>query len=161
MYRTFDQARGYWLRTPTGFRRTSAGFRDSIGHTLPLNPSNKDDWAGVERIWTGTYAYLDYRALVHYNFSNHMEFPILDLGEFDEACGDIMRLSLTISDDEELRNDRRLRTALPICKDLPVLYFNGSSSGLMTGRPSILVRGCASLIPGGRHVRWRFIIRQV
>ncbi|KAF2181685.1 hypothetical protein K469DRAFT_255430 [Zopfia rhizophila CBS 207.26] len=149
MLRIFEGTRGSYLRTP-------AGFRDSIPCLLPLNPSCKEDWAGVTRIWLGTYAFLDYRALVHYNFANNLEYP-MDLGAYEEACGDIMRLKLKINDSDELKYDHRLQTDLPICEDLPVLYFTGSSSGRSTGRPPILVRGSTSLIPGGRQVRWRFI----
>ncbi|ORY16163.1 hypothetical protein BCR34DRAFT_557821 [Clohesyomyces aquaticus] len=143
---------------------------DTIGLTIPMGFKshipyyvsrqtfrNKDDWAGITGSWVGTYAFLDYRALVHYNFANHLEYS-MDLGADQEACGDVMRLKLELSNDEDLRNDRKLITRMPSCTDLPTLYFSGSSSGRPIGRPSILVRGCASLVPGGKQVRWRFII---
>lgn len=151
MHRIFDTiCKAHRLRTPSG-------FRNSIPDMLLLDPLNRDDWAGVTRVWMGTYAFLDYRALVHYNFANHLEYH-MDLGDYEEACGDLMRLDLEIDDSEQLRKDSRLQTDLPYCKDLPKLYFSGQSSGRPSGRPYILVRGCVCLVPGGRQVRWRFII---
>ena len=83
----------------------------------------------------------------------------MDLGSYEEACGDLMKLELEISDSEELQHDPKLQTHLPYCKDLPKQYFSGSSSRGPIGRPYIMVRGCVNLVPGGREVRWRFIIR--
>ena len=151
MHRIFDSTRGSMLLTPSG-------FRNNIPHSLPLEPSHPEDWAGITKLWVGTYAFLDYRALVHYNFANNLEYP-MDLGAYEEACGDLMRLRLQISDSEDLQQDRTLQTDLPYCKDLPMLYFTGSSDGRPSGRLPILVRGSACLVPGGRQVRWRFIIR--
>ncbi|KAF2474122.1 uncharacterized protein BDR25DRAFT_280867 [Lindgomyces ingoldianus] len=150
MLRIFDTTCPAGLQTPHGFRH-------SIPFSLPSDPFVKDDWAGVTGTFVGTYAFLDYRALVHYNFANHLEYP-MDLGQYEEACGDIMRLKLKLSNAEDLRNDNRLQTKMPYCADLPTIYFTGSSNGRPIGRPSILVRGSASLVPGGRQVRWRFII---
>lgn len=134
------------------------GFSHSIPHVLPLLPRDQEDWAGVTNGWIGTYAFLDYRALVHYNFANNLEHHI-DLGLCEEACGDLMVLGLELDVSKELQHDNRLRMELPYCKDLPILYFNGYSNRGTTVRPSILVRGCVCLLPEGREVRWRFIIR--
>jgi hypothetical protein len=84
----------------------------------------------------------------------------MDLGGYEEACGDLMRLELKIDDCEDLQHDARLQTKLPYCTDLPVLYFRGTSNG-RSQRPTIAVRGSASLTTGAKHVRWRFIIRLV
>ncbi|KAF2738582.1 hypothetical protein EJ04DRAFT_509466 [Polyplosphaeria fusca] len=151
MMRIFENAKGTLYRVPKGFKH-------NIPYLLPLDPSYPDDWAGVNRSWVGTYAFLDYRALVHYNFANNLEYP-LDLGSYDEAHGDLMRLKLSLSDPNELQDDSRLQTKLPRGSDLPVLYFTGTSNGRPIRRPSINVRGFAALIPGSRQVRWRFIIR--
>jgi hypothetical protein len=151
MHRVFHNIRKvHQLGVPTG-------FRNSIPYMLSTEPLAKEDWAGVSRAWVGTYAFLDYRALVHYNFATNLEYQ-MDLGSYEEACGDLMRLDLEIDDSAELQNDPRLQTDLPSCTDLPKLYFSGRSHGRPTGRPYILVRGCASLLPSGRQVRWRFII---
>ena len=151
MHRIFENTRGTKYIVPSG-------FRNHIPCSLPTDPSFPNDWAGVTGDWIGTYAFLDYRALVHYNFANGIEYPI-DLGNYEEACGDLMRLELQISEDEELLDDPRLKSELPYCNDLPKLYFDGYSGGRPTGRLPIFVRGTACLIPGGRQVRWRFIIR--
>jgi hypothetical protein len=147
------------LRKAHSFASPS-GFRNSISGVLPLHPAYPEDWAGVNRSWVGTYAFLDYRALVHYNFANHLEYH-MDLGAYEEACGDLMRLDLKVSDSEELRSDERLHSNLPMCDDLPKLFFSGSSRGRPGGRPSIMVRGYTCLCPNGLQVRWRFIIRFV
>ncbi|KAF2795313.1 hypothetical protein K505DRAFT_374020 [Melanomma pulvis-pyrius CBS 109.77] len=150
MHRIFDSTRGLKLLTPSG-------FRNNIPHTLSQDPLHPEDWAGINRIWVGTYAFLDYRALVHYNFANTIEQAI-DLSAYEESSGDLMHLRLQISDDEELRGDHRLKSDLPYCKDLPKLYFEGHSGGRPGGRLPIIVRGSACLVPGARQVRWRFII---
>ncbi|KAF2004482.1 hypothetical protein P154DRAFT_44589 [Amniculicola lignicola CBS 123094] len=147
MHRIFAATRS------TGLFSIPSGFSSGVPYCLPQSPHQGKDWAGITNLWLGTYAFLDYRALVHYNFANNLEYP-MDLGVYEEACGDIMRLQLTIDDSEELQGDPRLQTDLPYCKDLPKLYF----TGLSLNRPSILVRGCVFLLPGGREVRWRFII---
>ncbi|KAF2012781.1 hypothetical protein BU24DRAFT_258603 [Aaosphaeria arxii CBS 175.79] len=133
------------------------GFRKNVTHYLPSSVSS-GDWAGVNRIWVGTYAFLDYRALVHYNFANRVEHP-MDLGQYEEACGDLMQLQLEISDSEELKADSRLQSDLPYCKDLPRLYFTGATSNRPNGRLPILVKGFVCLVPGAKQVRWRFVIR--
>lgn len=142
------------------YRLRHSGFATHMPRALPRNLAVQDDWAGVTGEWLGTYAFLDYRALVHYNFAHNQEYP-LDLGNYEEACGDLMHLLLTIDDSEEIQQDERLQTKLPYCKDLPTLFFGGTSGSPATGRPSIGVRGSACLVPGGREVRWRFIIRLV
>ncbi|KAF1953146.1 hypothetical protein CC80DRAFT_420626 [Byssothecium circinans] len=140
------------------YELSTSGFAMNIPHAVAANPTSPEDWAGVTGIWLGTYAFLDYRALVHYNFTNNQEYS-LDLGGSEEACGDLMRLELKMEDTEELQQDHRLQTVLPHCEDLPVLFFRGSSHNETSGRTSIGVRGSASLVPDGRSVRWRFIIR--
>jgi hypothetical protein len=151
MHRIFNNTKGSKYVLPSG-------FRSHIPYSLTPDSVHPEDWAGITRMWVGTYAFLDYRALVHYNFANNIEYP-LDLGAYEEASGDLMRLQLQISDDEELRKDFRLESDLPYCKDLPKLYFEGHSGGRPTGRLPIQVRGSACLISGARQVRWRFIIR--
>lgn len=151
MHRLFATAlKSYHLR-PTGYDR-------HVPSSQPMDPALPNDWAGVTGTWAGTYAFLDYRALVHYNFAHTLEHH-LDLGECEEACGDMMRLDLELDDSDDLRQDPRLQSSLPTCDDLPSLFFQGSSTGQATERPTIQVRGMACLAPGGREVRWRLIIR--
>jgi hypothetical protein len=64
-----------------------------------------------------------------------------------------------LDQDGELKDDWRLQTNLPVCEDLPMLYFSGTSGGYRSRRSRIAVRGTVSLVPGGRQVRWRFLIR--
>ena len=151
MYRIFNTAlKSYGLRP--------SGFDINVHNKQPLDPVIPHDWAGVTGTWVGTYAFLDYRALVHYNFAHTLEYP-LDLGNYEEACGDLMRLDLTLDDSDEIKQDPRLQSDLPRCDDLPVLYFNGTSTRQPTERPTIGVRGSVCLAPGGREVRWRLVIR--
>ena len=115
-----------------------------------------EDWAGAQGSWVGTYAFLDYADLHSFNVGQrHGQRPSLE--DEREACGDLMTLDIKL--DSSLNNDPRLKTELPICDDLPMLYFSGVSRGFDgTYRPPIGVRGSASLVPGGREVRWRFLI---
>lgn len=149
MLRCFEKFKSPYLRVPST-------YRDNVPYLTTDKPSQ--DWARVSRSWLGTYSFLDYRDLVHYNFVNNAEHSI-DLSDYEEACGDLMQLRLEIDDSEELKNDWRLKTDLPVCEDLPTLYFTGTSSGYRSGQPRIQVRGTVSLAPGARQVRWRFLIR--
>jgi hypothetical protein len=141
------------------YELTSYGFPMNIPRAIPASPDNlKHDWAGVTGLWLGTYAFIDYRALVHFNIAHNQEYPV-DLGEYEEACGDLMRLDITVDDSEDLKQDPRLQTQLPYCNDLPILHFSGISQNQAAGRPSIGVRGFVCLTPAGQEVRWRLIIR--
>jgi len=68
-----------------------------------------------------------------------------------------MKLDLKL--DDAFSADPRLQTSLAFSTDLPPLFFTGLSRA-HTGlhRPAIGLRGCVYLVPGGREVRWRFII---
>ncbi|KAF1971758.1 hypothetical protein BU23DRAFT_535837 [Bimuria novae-zelandiae CBS 107.79] len=151
MHRIFNTALSLHQLNPTGFDM-------HVPRNQPMNPSVPEDWAGVTGTWAGTYAFLDYRALVHYNFTHNMDHP-LDLGNYEEACGELMRLDLELDHSEELKQDRRLQSDLPYCADLPKLFFQGTSIRQAMERPMINVRGVAFLAPSGREVRWRLIIR--
>jgi hypothetical protein len=135
-----------------------SGFAINVPRALPRNFNIPEDWAGVTGPWLGTYAFLDHRDLVRDDFDEYREFPWI-LGDQEETCGDLMRLLLSIVDSQELRQDNRLQTNLPYCKDLPMLFFGGTSAGGPIGQPSIGLRGFVCLVPGGREVRWRLIIR--
>lgn len=151
MHRIFATAlEGYHLR-PTGY-----DLHVPLGQ--PMHSAIPNDWAGVTGTWVGTYAFLDYRALVHYNFAHTLEHH-LGLEDCEEACGDMMRLDLELDDSDELSRDPRLQSSLPTCDDLPKLFFRGSSTAQATERPAIQVRGMTCLAYGGREVRWRLIIR--
>ncbi len=63
--------------------------------------------------------------------------------------------------DESVKDDWRLKTDIPAEDDpaYPKLYFRGLSRGQgFTGNPVTVVKGFAALVPGGREVRWKFII---
>ncbi|OAL30915.1 hypothetical protein AYO20_08500 [Fonsecaea nubica] len=133
------------------------GFCFSLPHRTLPDPTIPNDWARVTGAWLGTYSWLDYSDLVTFNAwtSDHPGRPTLD--DEPEDCGDLMKLELKL--DDTVASDSRLMTSLPVCTDLPVLYFSGLSRGHAgMHRPVIGVRGCASLVPGGREVRWRYII---
>ncbi|KAK4942413.1 hypothetical protein LTR10_017860 [Elasticomyces elasticus] len=133
------------------------GFCFSIPHRTLQDPTTPADWAGVTGSWLGTYSFLDYADLYAFNTWDEQLGARPTLDDEPEACGDLMKLELNL--DDNLSSDPRLQTVLPVSHDLPVLYFSGLSranSGMH--RPVIGVRGTASLVPGGREVRWRFLI---
>jgi hypothetical protein len=133
------------------------GFPFAIPHRTLPNPAQPRDWARVTGPWCGTYSFLDYHDLFHYNTWEGELSHRPTLEDEPEDCGDLMKLDLNI--DDNLKDDPRLQTNLPVCHDLPVLYFSGLSRGYSgMHRPVIGVRGTVNLIPGGREVRWRFII---
>ena len=133
------------------------GFAHNIPQPLSSFIKAKD-WAHVEGSWLGTYSFLDYTDLFHYNIA-YRPGPRPPLDDHVEACGDLMRLKLKLND--ELYDDERLASDLPICEDLPKLYFSGTSQGHDTHNHHavISVRGFVALTPDGRRARWRFVIR--
>ncbi len=133
------------------------GFCFSLPCRTLIDPTVPDDWARVRGPWLGTYSFLDYADLFAFNNWEDQLGARPTLEDEPEDCGDLMRLELNL--DESIEDDLRLQTTLPICTDLPPLYFSGLSRGHSgMHRPVIGVRGCVSLVPGGREVRWRFLI---
>lgn len=144
------------------------GFRNSIPNLVPINPSIPRDWARVTGNWLGTYCFLDYSDLFFFNAGfQPNQRPSLD--DYEEACGDLMRLDLALVESEEgdennpdpIFQDPRLQSKLPYDDRLPILFFRGTSQGANSPSghsPLISVRGRVNLMPGGREVRWRFII---
>jgi hypothetical protein len=126
--------------------------------TLP-DATVPHDWARVTGTWVGTYSFIDYHDLFYYNVGYAPgRRPSLD--DELEACGDLMRLELQLDDSDMIKNDWRLKSDLPVCEDLPILYFSGNSRGHSgPPRPSISVRGRVSLVPGAKEVRWRYLIK--
>lgn len=148
--RNFEMCVGGHLTMPQG-------FCFSVPHRILSDPAIPQDWARVTGPWLGTYSFLDYADLFAFNAAEVLSIPPPTLDEEEEACGDLMTLDLKL--DSSLSSDPRLRTSLPFSTDLPVLYFSGlSRANLGLNRPRISVRGMTCLIPGGREVRWRFII---
>jgi hypothetical protein len=135
------------------------GFKYALPYQMPVAPARPEDWAGVTGNWLGTYSFLDWTVLHHFNVHVYENGGRMSLDACDEARGDLMHLELHL--DDSVKTDPRLATKMPVCEDLPVLYFKGTSRGTGATRPYIQVRGTASLIPGARQVRWRFIIRSV
>jgi hypothetical protein len=133
------------------------GFHYSIPYRTLPDPTAPEDWAGAQGTWLGTYAFLDYADLYQFNVGHRPgQRPSLD--DEPEACGDLMKLELKLN--PSLKTDPKLNTAIPVCNDLPMLYFSGESRGHDGAyRPSISVRGSVSLVPGGKEVRWRYLIK--
>lgn len=131
------------------------GFCFSIPYRTLSDPTAPDDWARAQGLWVGTYVFLHWEDLVEFNaFRNAANRPTLENGP--EACGGLMKLELRL--DSRLADDKKLRTDLPICEDKPPIFFSGISRSydfqMATG-----IRGMACLAPGGREVRWRFIVQ--
>ncbi|KIW31268.1 uncharacterized protein PV07_02930 [Cladophialophora immunda] len=133
------------------------GFCYSLPHRTLADPTSPNDWARVTGTWLGTYSWIDHNDLVAFNTWNNDIATQPTLDDEPEDCGELMRLELRL--DDTVASDPRLATSLPASTDLPVLHFSGvSHSHTSMHRPAIGVRGCASLVPGGREVRWKFII---
>lgn len=144
----FTQALGGRMTLPQGFC-FSLPYRTLVDPTVP------DDWARVQGTWCGTYVYLHWEELMAFNaFQNAANRPTMESAP--EACGGLMKLELKL--DMSVRDDPKLQTKMPICEDLPVLYFQGLSKSydfqMATG-----IRGMVCLAPGGREVRWRYIVQ--
>lgn len=133
------------------------GMNYSIPHRTLPDPSVPHDWARAQGTWLGTYAFIDYSDLLAFNTgialsSNRRP----DLTDEPEACGALLRMEIKL--DNSVKDDRNLRTNVPMCTDLPPLYFSGSSRGHGYTHPMTVVKGFAALVPGGREVRWKFIV---
>lgn len=140
----------------TGHFEVPQGLSYSLPNIVGIDPDCPEDWAGVTRRWLGIYSFIDHTELYQLNaaFQQGLQ-PSLE--HTHEAHGDVRTLELRL--DKSLKCDPKLSTDLPVCHDLPVLYFSGRSRAV-AAMPSITsVRGTASLLPDGRHVRWRFIVR--
>ena len=133
------------------------GFCFSIPYRTLADPTVPNDWARVTGYWLGTYSFLDYADLFAFNNWEDQLGARPTLEDEPEDSGDLLQLTLQL--DQSISSDPRFKSLLPVSTDLPVLYFSGFSRGYeLHYQPLIRVRGCASLIPGAREVRWRFII---
>ena len=131
------------------------GFCFSIPHRTLVDPTIPDDWAGVSGNWVGTYVFLHWERLLEFNtFINATNRPTLENG--DEDSGGLMKLELKL--DMRLKDDARLWTSMPYCKDLQPLYFSGLSKSY-DFQMATHIRGMCCLAPNGREVRWRYIVQ--
>ncbi|WWD21323.1 hypothetical protein CI109_105807 [Kwoniella shandongensis] len=110
------------------------------------------DWAGVQGLWCGSYAFLDYADWVSLNEPRLIllrgRITSLDLTRYHEAVGDLMRLNLVVdkqptttptattsSSDTSTSTStssgstklRPIETALPTLDLLPPIHFHGDS----------------------------------
>lgn len=134
------------------------GFKYSIPHRTLRPLSAPHDWARVTGNWCGTYVFLNWEDLLEYNMWPGPESGRPNLDDGPEQCGGLMKLDLRL--DETIKDDPRLQSELPMCEDLPPLYFSGLSKSYDWSLATA-VRGRVSLVPGGREVRWKFIVRYV
>jgi hypothetical protein len=136
------------------------GLFYSIPHRTLTDPTLPEDWAGVCGFWLGTYSFLDYTGLVAFN-AGLLDIGLsrqIDLRPQPEATGDLLRMQLKL--DNSVINSPSLRSNVPICTDLPPLYFSGQSHGTdFPAHPLTEVKGFAALVAGGREVKWKFIIQ--
>ena len=142
-----------------GLVKLPLGLSYSFPFLYSPDPAIPEDWAGVKGTWFGTYCFLDYQDLFNYNLGGDQSGrPSLD-GHV-EACGDLMKLDLKIDNSHTVTSDWRLQTRLPERGYPPPIFFSGfSMSHGDPSHPRIGVRGKVSLLPSGREVRWRYIIR--
>jgi hypothetical protein len=133
------------------------GMSYAIPYRTLADPAVPQDWARVQGSYRGTYAFIDYSHLLAFNTGTAMAFDRRpDLENEPEACGALLRMDLKL--DDSVRNDHILDTRVPICTDLPPLYFSGISRGEGYSHPLTAVKGFAALVPGGREVRWKFVV---
>ena len=143
-----------------GLVKLPLGLPYSFPLMYSLESAIPEDWAGVTGTWFGTYCFLDYQDLFNYNLGGHQSGGRPSLDGHIEACGDLMKLDLKIDNSNTVTSDWRLRTRLPEREHPPPLFFSGfSMSHGDPSHPRIGVRGRVSLLPSGREVRWRYIIR--
>lgn len=152
IWQGFHDAAGGYLSAPQGL------FYSVPYRTLP-DPALPEDWARVTGIWLGTYAFLDYSRLLAFNGGpayaegGHS----LDLRDEEEVCGDLLRMELAL--DNSVREDPVLKSNVPISRDLPPLYFTGTSQGSeYPSHPTTTIKGFAALAIGGREVKWKLIV---
>ncbi|RMZ87755.1 hypothetical protein DV736_g5016, partial [Chaetothyriales sp. CBS 134916] len=134
-------------------------FNYSIPHRTLVPYKNPRDWARVQGSWLGTYSFLDYAQLAAFNDRIRPNSIGPNLEGNCEACGALLKMVLRI--DDSVKSDRKLQTSLPSADDAdyPTLYFRGESKDRgHAGNPATTVKGFAALMPGGREVRWRFIV---
>lgn len=135
------------------------GLCYSIPHRTLVPPTTQHDWARVQGSWLGTYAFVPYENLLAYNGGPVMGHATRDLNTAQDLIGDVLKMELMV--DESVKDDGKLKTEIPSAEDpdYPTLYFRGLSRGQgQNGSPMTSVKGFTSLIPGGREVRWKFII---
>lgn len=149
--RAFQEAVAGQLSAPQGLF-SSIPYRTLSDPTLPA------DWARVTGSWMGTYSFLDYSSLLAFNAGLiDISGRSFDLRDEPEVCGDLLRMDLKL--DDSVRAHPSLKTNVPICNDLPPLYFSGNSRGTeYPSQPRTTIKGFAALAVGGREVKWKFII---
>lgn len=131
------------------------GFCFSFPYRTLSDPTQPEDWARAQGTWMGTYVFMHWEGLVEFNtFRAASNRPTLEDGP--ESCGGLMKLELQLN--MALKDDPKLHTNLPICEDLPPLYFSGISRSC-DFQMATFIRGMACLAPGGKEVRWRYIVR--
>ena len=133
------------------------GLNYAIPHRSLPDPSVPHDWARAQGSWYGTYAFIDYSDLLAFNTGGPLPFDRRpDLVDEPEACGALLMMETKL--DDSVRDDPALKSLVPMCMDLPPLYFSGHSRGQGYTHPRTNVKGFAALVRGGREVRWKFIV---
>ena len=134
------------------------GMAYAIPHRTLTDPAVPEDWAGAQNSFLGTYAFIDYSNLLSFNTTDaHFGWDRRpDLNDEPEACGALLRMEIKL--DNSVKDDHMLRTNVPMSTDLPPLYFSGHSRGHGYTHPMTAVKGLVALLPGGREVRWKFLV---
>lgn len=132
------------------------GFKYSIPYRTLIPAEAPNDWARATGNWCGTYVFLNWNDLLDFNVFNGPAASQPNLEDAPEQCGGLMKLELHL--DDTITEDPALKTQLPVCNDLPPLYFSGLSKSYDWSLATA-VRGRVCLAPGGREVRWKFIVR--
>ncbi|KAH8917793.1 hypothetical protein BT69DRAFT_632649 [Atractiella rhizophila] len=123
------------------------------------------DWAGVEGVWIGSYAFVDYRIFHAFNFHDQ---PI---ARSPEAVGNLMSMKLTLVEPphlkptprERLRSNTRDGYGNDFKNDsFPTLYFEGTRRPFGGHGQDIKTHGCVRLAqqrPGEALIpHWTFVV---
>ncbi|KAJ4503882.1 hypothetical protein HRR78_008026 [Exophiala dermatitidis] len=117
------------------------GLSFSIPHrSLPVRNAPAD-WARVTGTWLGISSYYNHGEVVRFNmFLNGQLDTGPNLVEEPERSEGLVKLELKL--DDRMSADPQLRTSLPICTDLPPLFFSDpiNAQGVMFEAGSVLPR---------------------
>ncbi|KAH8922314.1 hypothetical protein BT69DRAFT_248748 [Atractiella rhizophila] len=131
-------------------RFLSALKTDAKGKIRERAEWNAWDWAGVEGIWLGSYAFVDYRMFHAFNFSPNSS---RSLAHCSEAVGHLMFMELhlvpppsktTIPTSRQHSNSRYGYGGSTSSK-YPTLYFEGYRKSFVAPTAGMSVHGCVRL----------------
>ncbi|KAM0751890.1 hypothetical protein T439DRAFT_379964 [Meredithblackwellia eburnea MCA 4105] len=135
-------------------RGKGGGWRDSARRIKV----GERDWAGVEAVWIGTYAYLDWEVFEALNSSEERNAMTLHLSDFREAIGDLMELKLKLDPLPLSPNSSTPYPLLTFTGTLGPHYTQGGPGTPPTG-PILDVSGSVSRSSSESATLWQYRVR--